>query len=154
MITTPVPHPTDTTLDLPHLLQASTTRTASKEKSKAAKRKRPTFIASVSHADTAVILEYVNVVLRLVLMWGTNTPENADNPDEGAFIDHAYGITCEELDARAFDEPYVLRQGTDWKLEADVCDVFAEFLFTPERGESVTLSVSMDILRALEGIGE
>ena len=154
MITTPVPHPTDTTLDLPHLLQASITRTASKEKSKAAKRKRPTFIASVSHADTAVIMQSIKGVLRLVLMWGTNTSENADNPDEGAFIDHAYGITCEELDANAFDEPYVLRLGTNWKLEADVCDVFAEFLFTPERGESVTLSVSMDILRALEGIGE
>ena len=154
MITTPVPHPTDTTLDLPHLLQASTTRTASKEKSKAAKRKRPTFIASVSHADTAVILQSIKGVLRLVLMWGTNTPENAENPDEGAYIDHAFGITCEELDARAWDDPYVLRQGTDWKLEADVCDVFAEFLFTPERGEPVTLSVSMDILRALEGIGE
>ena len=154
MITTPVPHPTDTTLDLHHLLQASTTRTASKEKSKAAKRKRPTFIASVSHADTAVILQSIKGVLRLVLMWGTNTPENAENPDEGAYIDHAFGITCEELDARAWDDPYVLRQGTNWKMEADVCDVFAEFLFTPERGESVTLSVSMDILRALEGIGE
>jgi len=154
MITTPVPYPTDTTLDLRNLLQTSPTHTASKEKSIATKQKPPTFIASVSHADTAVILEYVNGVLRLVLMWGTNTPENADNPDEGAFIDHAYGITCEELDARAFDEPYVLRQGTDWKLEADVCDVFAEFLFTPERGEPVTLSASLDILRALEGIGE
>ena len=154
MITTPVPHPTDTTLDLPHLLQASTTRTASKEKSKAAKRKRPTFIASVSHDDTCMILDTINEMFRLVLMWGTNPPENAENPDEGAYIDHAFGITCEELDARAWDDPYVLRQGTNWKMEADVCDVFAEFLFTPERGESVTLSVSMDILRALEGIGE
>ena len=148
MTTTLVPDPTDTVLDLNNLLLESTTQ-------KAAKQKPPIFIASASSpTDTTVILQSIKGVLRLVLMWGTNTPENADNPDEGAFIDHAYGITCEELDANAFDEPYVLRLGTNWKLEADVCDVFAEFLFTPERGESVTLSVSMDILRALEGIGE
>lgn len=154
MITTPVPYPTEAMMDLRNLLQTSITPTASKEKSKAAKKKPPIFIASVSHADTCMILQSTNGVLKLVLMWGTNTPENADNPDEGAFIDDVFGITCEELDARAFDEPYVLRQGTNWKLEADVCDVFAEFLFTPERGKPVTLSVSLDILRALEAITE
>ena len=147
MITTPSPYPTDTVLAPPNLLQENTIP-------EAAKQKPPVFIASVSHEDTCMILESVNGIFRLVLMWGTNTSENEANPDEGAFIDHAYGITCEELDARAWDEPYVFRQGTNWKMEADVCDVFAEFLFTPERGESVTLSVSMDILRALEGIGE
>ena len=111
MITTPVPHPTDTTLDLPHLLQASTTRTASKEKSKAAKRKRPTFIASVSHDDTCMILDTINEMFRLTMLWGTNTPENADNPDEGQFIEFTDGITYEELAARALDGFYLFRKG-------------------------------------------
>ena len=154
MITTPVPHPTDTTLDLPHLLQASTTRTASKEKSKAAKRKRPTFIASVSHDDTCMILDTINEVFRLTMLWGTNTPENADNPEEGQFIEFADGITYEELDARALDGFYLFRKGKNWELEANVGDVFAEFVFTPQGREQITLSVSIHILRAMDAASE
>ena len=88
------------------------------------------------------------------MLWGTNTPENADNPDEGQFIEFADGITYEELDAHALDGFYLFRKGKNWELEANVGDVFAEFVFTPQGREQITLSVSMDILRALEGIGE
>ena len=93
MITTLLPYPTDTTLDLRNLLQTSPTHTASKEKSKAAKQKPPIFIASASHEDTCMILDTFNGIFRLTMLWGTNTPENADNPDEGQFIEFADGIT-------------------------------------------------------------
>ena len=138
-----------------HLAEASfipQVSTIIKIKGKKGKTMKPILVASVSHADTSMILEVVGVIFRLLLLWGTNTPENADNPDEGAFIDHAYGITCEELDAHAFDDLCVIRQGVDWKLEVDVCDVFAEFVFTPAGSEPIMLSVSMNILRGLDAV--
>jgi len=154
MITTPVPYPTDTTLDLRNLLQTSPTHTASKEKSIATKQKPPTFIASVSHADTCMILDTINEMFRLTMLWGTNTPENADNPDEGQFIEFADGITYEELAARALDGFYLFRKGKNWELEANVGDVFAEFVFTPQGREQITLSVSIHILRAMDAASE
>ena len=118
MNTTPVPYPTDTILHLRNLLQTSIAPTtakekskAAKEKSKAAKRKPPIFIASASHEGTCMILDTIDGMFRLTMLWGTNTPENADNPDEGQFIEFADGITYEELDARALDGFYLFRKG-------------------------------------------
>ena len=154
MITTPVLYPTDTVLDLRNLLQTKPTHTASKEESRAAKQTPPIFIASASHEDTCMILDTINAMFRLTMLWGTNTPENADNPDEGQFIEFADGITYEELDARALDGFYLFRKGKNWELEANVGDVFAELVFTPQGGEQITLSVSIHILRAMDAASE
>ena len=157
MNTTPVPYPTDTILHLRNLLQTSIAPTtakekskAAKEKSKAAKRKPPIFIASASHEGTCMILDTIDGMFRLTMLWGTNTPENADNPDEGQFIEFADGITYEELDAHALDGFYLFRKGKNWELEANVGDVFAEFVFTPQGREQITLSVSIHILHTMD----
>jgi len=49
---------------------------------------------------------------------------------------------------------YLFRKGKNWELEANVGDVFAEFVFTPQGREQITLSVSIHILRAMDAASE
>lgn len=67
----------------------------------------PKLIAAASCSpDIAISLNCMGGLFEMVLMWGTNTPDNADNPDEGAFIGSADGIALDELKARMFGEAW------------------------------------------------